>query len=341
MELFIVAQSHSAADNIAFDAKVMSGLRYQLLDPAEHSSSKFVHSLVATEEPDVVFIGGWSHSPYVKLASSRAISRVHRVLMLDNPRRDDLRQKFARLKIGRFLDNMDSAFVAGERCWQFAKYLGIPENKIHRGTYGIDYEGIKSKTEVRWLNNQWPESFLFVGRYDKIKGLDVLISAYQTYRQQVKKPWALHCCGTGPLKPILNGVNGVVDHGFVQPADLPRLFVDSGVFVLPSMYDPWPLVIVESCAAGLPIICTEACGSSVETVRSLYNGLIVPTADTEALAAAFLWMHNHGTELAEMGRRSQGFAAAFSAKAWADRVLTAVHPALSRLQSEPPAQVRA
>ena len=92
-----------------------------------------------------------------------------------------------------------------------------------------------------------------------------------------------------------------------------------GALVLASRYEPWGLVIAESFAAGLPVICTEACGASVELVRSYYNGLTVATGDAEALADAMRWVHEHDDRLPEMGRNGCHFAAAFSTQVWAER----------------------
>ena len=72
--------------------------------------------------------------------------------------------------------------------------------------------------------------------------------------------------------------------------------------VLPSRYDPWPLVIVESAAAGLPIVHTECCGSAVECVRNYYSGRGVATENPRELATALRWCHEHHDELPEMGR---------------------------------------
>ena len=79
----------------------------------------------------------------------------------------------------------------------------------------------------------------------------------------------------------------------------------SGVFVLASRYDPWPLVIVESSAAGLPVLCTEACGSAVELVRAHYNGWLVATGDIADFARGLLLAHESYNDLPLMGRRAQ------------------------------------
>jgi glycosyltransferase involved in cell wall biosynthesis len=210
-------------------------------------------------------------------------------------------------------------FVPGERSYQYARFLGVPEDRIRRGTYGVDCDAFAPILARRERGGDWPRSFLFMGRYQRAKGLDVLVPAYAAYRSLVRDPWPLVCCGKGELAGLLRGVPGIEDRGFVQPADQPELLAGQGVFVLASRFDPWPLVIPESCAAGLPIVCSNACGSGVELVRPYYNGIQTPTGDVRALAGAMAWMHGAHARLPEMGRRSVELARAYSAGMWATR----------------------
>jgi glycosyltransferase involved in cell wall biosynthesis len=94
---------------------------------------------------------------------------------------------------------------------------------------------------------------------------------------------------------------------------------DAGAFVLPSRFDPWPLALVEAAASGLPIVCSDACGSAVEVVRNGYNGLRVPDEDPGALARAFVQIQRRYDALPKWGRRAQRFAAPHSAERWAGR----------------------
>jgi glycosyltransferase involved in cell wall biosynthesis len=129
------------------------------------------------------------------------------------------------------------------------------------------------------------------------------------------------CCGKGPLVEQVQSAAGVTDMGFVDPRQAPAIMEQHGVFVLASAYDPWPLVIVEACGAGLPVIHSEACGSAVELVRAYYNGIGFGTGDVDALARAMRWCHDHVDQLPEMGRRGRPLAAAYAAPVWADRWL--------------------
>jgi len=145
-----------------------------------------------------------------------------------------------------------------------------------------------------------------------------LLEGYRRYHDSVADPWQLLCCGRGPLRNRLDHVAGVVDQGFQQPRDLAALFQEAAVFVLPSTYEPWGQVIVEAAAAGLPVICTQACGAAPEVVRHLSTGMLVTTGDAAALADAFRWMHEHRAQLADMGRASQHMARPFAADKWAE-----------------------
>jgi glycosyltransferase involved in cell wall biosynthesis len=91
------------------------------------------------------------------------------------------------------------------------------------------------------------------------------------------------------------------------------------VFVLVSRYEPWGVALAEAQYAGMPVICSEAVGASVELVRHHTNGLLVPTEDAAAIAQAMAWMESHPDRLAEMGATGKALAAPFAATYWAQR----------------------
>jgi glycosyltransferase involved in cell wall biosynthesis len=215
--------------------------------------------------------------------------------------------------------------VAGERAWQLGRLLGVPEEKLHRGVYGFDGREFGAVLPRRPRDGRdWPRAFLFVGRYIPVKGIDELLDAYARYRsmpraQSSNEPWTLTCCGKGPLAHLMSGQPGVRDIGFIAPPDLPNVLAQQGAFILPSLYEPWGVALAEGMATGMPAICTEACGASVDLVRPLYNGLLCTTGDARALAEAMSWIEEHQAQLPEMGRRAAELAAAFDAEFWATR----------------------
>ena len=311
-----------AAPGNTFSSDLAVGFNCRLLSQQEKNDPALIASLVKEHRPDVLYTSGWFHEPYRKLIRDPSFASVPKWMGVDTPWRGTLRQQLGRITLRSYADRFDRVFVPGERAWQYMRRLGVAESRIRRGLYGVDYDQLAPLYEQR-LNQAggggWPRRFLFIGRYAQEKGISTLIEAYAKYRAAVSDPWPLTCCGSGALKGLFVGREGIEDLGFRQPGELPEILRSHGVFVLASDFDPWPLVVVESSAAGLPVLCTEACGSAVELVRSYHNGLTVATADVDALAAGMRWMHEHAAELAEMGRRGRELAAAYSAQTWAAR----------------------
>jgi glycosyltransferase involved in cell wall biosynthesis len=317
----IIAWESEGPDmDVAFTPDLVRGLNARLLTRAEQADTALLERLVVEHDPQVVVISGWAHAAQRALARSSALSRARFIMTMDSPWRGTLRQRLGKYKIARLLSRMDRIIVPGERAWQFARVLGVPERRVRRGMYGFDYDAFAPLLSARRAaDDGWPRKLLFVGRYVQDKGIDVLLDAYREYRALVNDAWPLTCCGAGPLASSLRGEPGISDMGFAPPDKLPQILASHGVFVMPSRFEPWGVAIAEAMASGMPVICTEACGASVELLRPMYNGLAVATEDAAALRDAFEWCHHHAARLPELGARGQALAAAFSAQAWAER----------------------
>lgn len=321
IDLSIVSFSSRKEDNIGFPSRIMEGLDHHPLIPEDKENPGKVAALIENLNPDVLFISGWHYRSYRALYSNRRLAHVPIVLLMDNPFRGDLRQFVGKYVLSRILQRVSFLFVTGERSHQLARYWGVPREKIVRGCVSVDYAVLTALCDERAERGAWPRSFLFVGRYVEEKALDVLVNAYRIYRDECQDPWSLRCAGTGPYAHLLKTVSGIEDLGFMDPEDLRACWLDAGCFVISSRFDPWPLVIVEACAAGLPVIATDVCGSTVENVRHLFNGYIASTADARQIADGMAHIHARYAELPEMGHRSRHFAAAYSADMWAERVM--------------------
>jgi len=319
IDLHVIAYApNPGATHVHFDPALLDGLSHDLLDVPQRNDRQAIADRVAGFQPDVVIVPGWLHPPFRQLTKEPRLQNAAFVMAMDTSWRGTLRQHIARYALNGFLKQIDCVMVCGERAWQYARRLGFSEDRIFQGNYGFDMEAHSAAADARDHNN-WPRRFIFVGRYVAAKGLDTLLAGYQQYRNTVSDPWSLTCCGDGPLREQLSQSEGVENRGFVQPKDLPQIFAEHGAFVLTSEYEPWGVVLAEAAAAGLPIVCTPACGASVELVFPFYNGLIIPTKDPVALCQALLWMHENVEELPQMGQRGRAYAAAYSPAIWVQR----------------------
>ena len=68
-------------------------------------------------------------------------------------------------------------------------------------------------------------------------------------------------------------------------SDLPPLYQDCSVFVLPSHHDVYPNAVLEAMGCGRPVVVTSTAGAA-ELVSESQCGIVVPPNDARALAAA-------------------------------------------------------
>ena len=321
VDLHVVALAPGKSANIAFNDSIMAGIPHTLVPDEELSGNPKIREAALAHKPDVIVLCGWHIPEYTSLAGDPAFSHVKFIMGMDTPRNDSLRQRLGKFARRSYFARLDHVFCTGERSWQLARLLGFPEEKISRGVYGIDYAHFEPLCEQRASQpGGWPRRFLFIGRYSEVKAIDILAAAYKKYRAMSSNPWPLMLMGSGPMADMISAVEGVENLGFVQPKDQPAQLLRAGAFVLASRFDPWPLVIVEACAAGLPVLASNACGSAVELVRPYFNGRMVATENPDSMTRAMLWLDRASAQdpnlLAEMGRRSRAMAAAYSFDMW-------------------------
>ena len=241
--------------------------------------------------PDVVFAVGWHNTLCREAALREWGERTRKVCCFDMPWEWRLRKFVARFVLWRYLRRFDAAFVPGTSAARYARWLGFAEPNVFKGLFATN-------TRRFCCNHKGGGGFLYVGRDAPEKGIDVLRTAHEIYRTKG---------GNWPLK-VVNGVS---------PDELGSVYDKADCFVLASRREPWGVVLVEAAAAGLPIICTDACGARHEVVKG--NGIVVKSGSVQELAAAMIKMGNGewGMGKGELGRE---LAKPYSCEAWAKRV---------------------
>ena len=302
------------------DPLLLQGVSNEMFISDDPDIDQWLLKAISGRRPHVVVLCGWLYRPYSRVVNSRELKHARVVVGMDSPWRGTLAQRLARFRLAGLVRRLDLVVTSGERSSEYARRIGVPENRIRTGYYGLDHELFSTVAAARSITTaEWPRQFLFVGRYVPQKDLVTLIKAYSSYRASVSRPWGLTCCGAGSEGKRLRDVPGVVDAGFTDPKDLPFVFSRHGVLVLPSRFEPWGVVIAEAAASGLPVVCSTACGAGIDLVRPYYSGLVVAPRDVSGLASAMRWIHEHESELPAMGRRGRALADAYSAEAWANR----------------------
>jgi glycosyltransferase involved in cell wall biosynthesis len=273
---------------------------------------------------DVIVIAGWLNPAYRRVAHRAAAGAGTRlILAMDTPWRGTLRQHLARFALRSYLARFDAAWVPGERGRQYACHLGFADDRILPGVYGFDWHATSRAWDIRQQTHTKQRRFLFIGRYVHEKGFDILLEGYARYRDAVTTPWELACCGRGPLAHSLAGRQGIIDRGFRQPDQLVDEIAAAAAVVAPSRYDPWNVAIMEAAAGGLPILCSHACGVSVEVVKDGITGHAFQTGSVEAVTQAMLQLHQ-APHLHDLGSAAREAVRPYAAHAWADRLIAFV-----------------
>lgn len=299
--------------------QMLAGLDYTLHRADQPLDRPLLDRSLATFAPDMIVVLGWRSPMCRAVAESRQSRAVPMVFAFDMTFAWTLRKLLAPLVLHRYLRRFSAAFVTGARSAEYAKYLGFRGRIVETGLIGLDVPAYQAARLARPAAIRHPRQFLYVGRYAPEKRLDLLVSAYAKYRSRVSNPWGLTCAGMGPEKGRLTGQPGITDLGFVQPSEMPALFARHSCFVIASDYDPWPLVIAEALASGMPVVCTAACGSHEELVQPSVNGHVVRTGDAESLAQGLEWICARANDLPAMAARCIEAAEPYYAAAWADR----------------------
>lgn len=121
-----------------------------------------------------------------------------------------------------------------------------------------------------------------------------LLEAYLLLSRQESqgpRPYLL-IVGDGELRPALEaraaqaGLSSIRFAGFRNQTELPRFFDLCTVFVLPSIDEPWGLIVNEAMNASRPVIVSSAVGCQPDLVTDGVEGLVFPAGDTAALADA-------------------------------------------------------
>lgn len=312
--------SYVESKQTSFNHNLMAGIDWKTLSVRDCADYSVVEKIVFEEVPDILVVSGWLNPAYRILVRKAHQKGVITIMGMDNPWKGTLKQHVAKYVLGVFFKYVDHVVVTGERSWQYARKLGFSGTEISKGLYGVEVERFKACAE-EYNQSKKQRSFLFVGRYSKEKGVDLLIKAYQQYRRSVLEPWDLCCYGQGEWGDMIHG-EGITKFDFIQPAQLYEEMSRHSMLVLPSYYDPWPLVLVESCSAGVPVIASDACGSSVELIRHGYSGMTFASGSDKELAQCMIRAHRMDEEEVRlMGLRAQGFAMPYSVKEWSKRWL--------------------
>lgn len=264
----------------------------------------------ASEVCDVLINGDYSNKLCIKAVKKFKNKNKPVVMLADGG-----------LAIDRGLLNHAISFVmkkndyfmsSGKEVNKYYNFYGIDDSKIfnyhfssltkHDVEKNKSFDKLKIKDELGIKEN----IILFsAGQQIPRKGYDILAKAMIN----VDKSVGLYIAGGSPednVKEIIesNKLDNIHFVGFKDSDELNKYFSSSDIFVLPTRYDIWGLVINEAMSFGLPIISSDTCIAAVEFNNLFNNALIYKNEDVTELSDSINTLVNDSNLRDQLGRNS-------------------------------------
>ncbi len=217
--------------------------------------------------------------------------------------------------------------------------LGVRHNIVDRRNCVVirngialkDFESPADPQEVRKEFGFLPEHVVIgtVGRFHIQKGYEYLVGAMPAILKNHQLARFL-LVGEGELLETVRAAiasQGLNDKVVLTGAryDIPRLLGSMDIFVLPSLWEGFPLSLLEASAAGKALVATDVEGNS-EIVQVGVNGLLAPPRDSGALAHAIEELISNVAVRRHMGQRAREIArSSYSSETMIDSIAALYH----------------
>lgn len=292
------------------------------LYPKTDYNQEQLTQLVKSINPDVIVCSGWIDKDYLKITKAY-FKKIPTVMTCDTHWNGSFKQRLATV-ISRItlLNIFSHAWVPGQIQKQYVLNLGFKESNIQTGFYSCDLDYFESVYQSQKAQKQefFPKRFLYVGRYYEFKGIKELWQAFIELQNEQPYDWEIWCLGVGDIQPI-NHPN-IKHFGFVQPKDLANYTSQTGVFILPSRFEPWGVVVHEFAASGFPLLLSNQVGAKEQFLQEGKNGFVFKSESVNDIKQALKnIMNTKESDLIAMSDYSNTLSKSISPKLWVESLL--------------------
>jgi glycosyltransferase involved in cell wall biosynthesis len=266
-------------------------------------------------DPQMIICAGWGDRAYLKTVSMFS-KKIPTVLVFDNQWHGTLKQYVATM-LSRFtiVNLFDYVWVPGDSQVTYAQKLGFSNSRIFKGFYVAN----RANFDVNTINpnKTFSRRFIFLGRYIERKGIKDLWQAFVEIQNENPNDWELWCIGTGSLENEKMKHPQIKHIGFVQPKDLRNYINEGGVFVLPSYFEAWGVVVHEFAYSGFPMLVSDAVGAATQFVEDGVNGYLFKSKSKDELKEKMKNIISLSEDkLREMGDNSYNMASLVTEESW-------------------------
>lgn len=189
-------------------------------------------------------------------------------------------------------NNTDFIFSPSKVVDESLLKYSVDAKKIIRCTYGTYFT---QQSRIKEINNKIV--FTYVGKISYAKGCHYLISAFEKIK---RKDYLLQLVGYNTDNFIFNTENENIKYLGVMPHDkIPEILKNTDIFVTESLYDGFPLSILEAFSYNIPVICTDKTGIK-DYIINEKNGYIINICDSQELIDKVLYLLENKDKINEI-----------------------------------------
>ncbi len=185
-----------------------------------------------------------------------------------------------------FLTRMRQVYCSGQA--QCALLQALSYTGIIKQTQGVGIFHYVPRTSVP--QHAFQGKFLYVGRLAPEKNLQRLVTFFNDHPH-----YQLTLIGQGPMYVALQALAGqnVILTGHVPNEELASYYQSHDIFILPSLREPWGLVVEEALYYGLPVLASEHVGAASDFITRYQAGKLFDPYSLSSFAQALQWCVEH------------------------------------------------
>lgn len=317
---------------IEWDLPLLQGYDYSVLKPNSQIPSGFrgirqfvnlIKAEIQRIDADVIWVHGWGNAYSIAgvvagwSLGKRILLRGETHMQSLSPNKSRLRRMLHKLTIRNILSMADAFLAVGTANSNFYREHGISKDRIFMTPYVVDNERFQSLARQSTINSESIRQSLSIRD-------DQPIVLYCAKLIDVKDPCTLIkaigmlngvepvllMVGDGARREMLEDLAKTVAPGrvrfvgFKNQSELPAYYAACDLFVLPSVFEPWGLVINEVMNAGKPVIASSCVGAVLDLIVPGLNGDVFEAGCVEDLREKLVFWLSDRKNLQRAGEES-------------------------------------
>lgn len=244
--------------------------KHVFLKGTKREARKQLVSILRENKYDELIVGGYDNM--IAWTSMFVSPKRKNGVIIESTYRETRKKGLNVLAKRAFFKRVSKAYVCGKSHADLVKAFGFKGRIIDIGTVGF----IRRVPQPPFEERKGVKKFIYVGRLTRVKNLEWLIDRFAQHLEL-----DLTIIGAGELADKLKSMAPDNVHllGPIANTELPKYYKEADVFVLPSLSEPYGLVVEEALNNGTPVLLSHMIGCQDNLVAANKVGMVFKLND--------------------------------------------------------------